>query len=208
MVPLQARNPTQPLKQRIREAAFSTFMEKGYAGTNTREIAARAKVSKRELYALYEDKQAMLADCIRFKSERARQPLPLEPVQEMPALRSALEAYGTSFLTELTKPTVVAVYRLAVLEAHRSPEVVRTLNALGKEANTQNLARFLRQAQKAKLLAPGNPTTIARQFTALLWGDTMLSLLLGSEGPPSPQDARKRAREAVRALLRLYGLHG
>src|SRR5215470_17503192 len=64
------RNPTQTLKQRIREAAFSAFMEKGYAGTNTREIAARAKVSNRELYALYEDKRAMLADCIRFKPER------------------------------------------------------------------------------------------------------------------------------------------
>jgi len=202
------RNPTQALKQRIREAAFSAFMEKGYAGTNTREIAARAKVSKRELYALYKDKQAMLADCIRFKSERARQPLPLEPVQEMPALRSALEAYGTSFLTELTKPTVVAVYRLAVLEAHRSPHVVRTLNALGKEANTQNLARFLRQAQKAKLLRPGNPTTMARQFRALLWGDTMLSQLLGTEEALSPQEARKRAKEAVEALLRLHGMHG
>src|SRR5215510_11285630 len=132
-------NPT--LKQRIREAAFRTFMEKGYAGTNTREIAARAKVSKRELYALYEDKQAMLADCIRFKAEPARQPLQLEPVQDMPALRSALEAFGTSLLTELTQPTVVAVFRLAVLEAQRSPQVVRTLNALGKEANTQTLDR-------------------------------------------------------------------
>ena len=202
------RSPTQALKQRIREAAFSTFMEKGYAGTNTREIAARAKVSKRELYVLYEDKQAMLADCIRFKAERPRQPLPFQPVQEMPALRSALEAFGTSLLTELTQPTVVAVFRLAVLEAQRSPQVARTLNTLGKEANTQTLARFLRQAQKAKLLAPGNPTTMARQFRALLWGDTMLSLLLGSERPPSPEDAGKRAKEAVRALLRLYGLRG
>jgi len=91
---LQALNPTKSLRERIREAAFTTFMEKGYAGTNTREIAARAKVSKRELYALYEDKQAMLEDCIRFKAERPRQPLPLQPVQEMPALRSALEAFA------------------------------------------------------------------------------------------------------------------
>src|SRR5215831_18010699 len=160
------RNPTQALKQRIREAAFNAFMEKGYAGTNTREIAARAKVSKRELYALYEDKTAILADCIRFKAERSRQPLPLEPVQEMTAFRTTLEAYGTSFLTELTQPPVVAVYRLAVLEAQRSPQVVRTLNTLGKKANTESLARFLRQAQKAKLLAPGKPTRIARQFIA------------------------------------------
>jgi len=204
---LRARNPPQSIKQRIREAAFSTFVEKGYAGTNTREIAARARVSKRELYALYEDKQAMLADCIRFRAERSRQPLQLEPVQEMPALRSALEAFGTSVLTELTHPAAVAVFRLAVLEAQKSPQVVRTLNTLGKEANTETLVRFLKQAQKAKLLAPGNPTTMARQFMALLWGGTLLSLLLGSEGAPSPKEARKRAKEAVEALVRLYGLH-
>ena len=205
---MRARNSPQSIKQRIREAAFSTFVEKGYAGTNTREIAARAKVSKRELYALYKDKQAMLADCIRFKAERARQPLQLEPVQEMPALRSALEAYGSSFLTELTQPTAVAVFRLAVLEAQKSPQVVRTLNALGREANKETLARFLKQAQKAKLLAPGNPTTMARQFIALLWGDTLWSLLLRTEGAPSPKEARKRAKESVEALVRLYGLRG
>ena len=205
---MRAQNPPQSIKQRIRQAAFSTFVEKGYAGTNTREIAARAKVSKRELYALYENKQAMLADCIRFKAERSRQPLQLEPVQEMPALRSALEAYGTSFLTELTQPTAVAVFRLAVLEAQKSPQVVRTLNALGREANKETLVRFLKQAQKAKLLAPGNPTTMARQFIALLWGDTLLSLLLGTEGAPSPKEARKRAKESVEALVRLYALRG
>jgi len=47
---------------------------------------------------------------------------------------------------------------------------------------------------------------MARQFLALLWEDTILSLLLGTETPPSPEEAQKRAREAVRALLRLYGL--
>jgi len=49
---------------------------------------------------------------------------------------------------------------------------------------------------------------MARQFRALLWGDTMLSQLLGTEEALSPQEARKRAKEAVEALLRLHGMHG
>src|SRR5262249_60337936 len=130
--------------------------------------------------------QAMHESCIRFKSDLARQPLPLEPVQELPALRSALDAYGTSLLTELTQPTVVAVFRLALLEAQRSPQVVRTLNAVGKEANRQTLARFLRQGQEAKRLAPGNPTRMARQLPALLWGDTNLATPFGTGTSPCP----------------------
>src|SRR2546429_5911023 len=49
-----------PARRRILEAAFSTFMERGYAETSTLEIATRARVSKRELYALVGSKQGVL----------------------------------------------------------------------------------------------------------------------------------------------------
>ena len=40
------------IRSRILGAAFDSFVEHGYAETTTIEIATRAKVSKRELYAL------------------------------------------------------------------------------------------------------------------------------------------------------------
>jgi len=46
------------LRGRIIEAAFAVLMERGYAGASTIEIATRAKVSKRDLYALFGSKQA------------------------------------------------------------------------------------------------------------------------------------------------------
>src|SRR5882757_714209 len=48
------------MRKRILGAAFKLFVEKGYAGTSTLEIATRAKVSKRDLYASVGNKQAML----------------------------------------------------------------------------------------------------------------------------------------------------
>jgi hypothetical protein len=39
-------------------------MKSGYATTSTLEIATRARVSKRELYALVGNKQEMLIACI------------------------------------------------------------------------------------------------------------------------------------------------
>jgi hypothetical protein len=39
-------------------------MEKSYAGTTTREIAARDRVPKRDLSTVFEDKQAILVACI------------------------------------------------------------------------------------------------------------------------------------------------
>src|SRR5215471_3788537 len=39
------------VRERILEAALAAFMKSGYAATSTLEIATRARVSKRELYA-------------------------------------------------------------------------------------------------------------------------------------------------------------
>src|SRR5260370_11100197 len=56
----QPRSDETPARQRIVEAAFSAFMESGFAAASTLEIATPAPVSKRELYALVGSKQAIL----------------------------------------------------------------------------------------------------------------------------------------------------
>src|SRR5438477_13149921 len=58
------------VRQRILEAAFSAFMEGGYAATSTLQIASRAHVSKRALYELVGNKQEMLAACIGERAKR------------------------------------------------------------------------------------------------------------------------------------------
>ena len=201
-------HPIRAVRDRIRQAAFSAFMEKGYAGTSTREVAARAKVSKQKIYELYEDKDAMLADCIKTTAERARRPLELRSASDARSLKSTLEEFGTSFVLELSQPRVVAVYRLGVMEAQKSPRVGHALNTLGKDSSIRALSEFLRQAQRTGLLVPGDAETMARQFLSLLWGDTMLSLLLGTKKALSPQEARIRGRAAAAALLSLHGLGG
>ena len=57
---------------RILRAAFKAFTENGYAGTSTLQIATRAKVSKRDLYAIFANKQAMLVSCIKTRLEKMR----------------------------------------------------------------------------------------------------------------------------------------
>ena len=48
------------VRERILDAAFTAFMKSGYAAASMLEIATRASVSKRELYALVGNKQEML----------------------------------------------------------------------------------------------------------------------------------------------------
>jgi AcrR family transcriptional regulator len=193
-----------PVRTRILDAAFAAFMERGFAGASTLDIATRAKVSKRELYALFDSKEALLAAGITARAQRMRAPSALPPASNRKDLAETLQAFGATALTEVTTPTVVAVYRFAVLESQRSPEVTRTLSEHGRETNRRALARLLKNAQSLGLLGPGSPPDLAEQFYALLMGDILLELMLGAAKRPGAADIRRKAAEATSAFLTLH----
>src|SRR5258708_32157471 len=98
-------------------------MENGYAGTSMLEIATRAKVSKREIYAVCEDKAALLRDAIADRAERMRLPLELLAPKGRGALAATLAAFGTALLRGVCNPAVRAVDWLALSEAGNAPAV-------------------------------------------------------------------------------------
>jgi AcrR family transcriptional regulator len=197
------RKDEQALRDRIIGAAFGAFMERGYAGTNTLEIATRAKVSKRELYALFSGKEAMFAEGIRRRTEQMEVAPDLPEARDRKMLGEVLTAFGTRLLLEVCHPHVTGVYRLAIAEAVRAPEIAQILNAAGHEATKKALSTFFTNAQGAGLLAKGDTSAMAAQFLALLWGDHYLPMLLGVEAPPDDAQCRRRAREAAAQVLTL-----
>jgi AcrR family transcriptional regulator len=192
-------------RERILNAAFSSFMEKGYAGTSTLEIATRAKVSKRELYQISSDKAALLKDAIMERAQRMRLPLNLPPAKTREGLTTTLIAFGTSIMRGVCEPPVRGVYRLAIAEAPQAPEVARFLDSAGREASRTALARTLAQAQSDQLIGAGDPAVMAVDFFALLWGDLLIQILLRVVDPPSPQEMERKAKQATEKFFKLYG---
>ena len=192
-----------PVRQRILEAAFSAFMERGFAETSTLEIATRAHVSKRELYALVGSKQEMLAACIGARAKRLQTPADLPEPHDREGLARTLLTFGTQLLREVSDPTVIAVFRLAIAEAVRAPEVAQALNALAVETSRAALREILSRARSAGLLG-GEPSEMAEQFAGLLWGNLMTSLLLRNADRPTQREIARRANAAAAGLLQLY----
>jgi AcrR family transcriptional regulator len=191
------------VRERILEAAFAAFKEKGYATTSTLEIATRARVSKRELYAVVGNKQEMLMACISQRAKRLVVPADLPVVRDRETLEQVLAAFGTKLLREVSDPTVIAVFRLAIAEAVQAPEVGQALNSIGREASRAALRTIMAKAKASGLLS-GSPAELAEQFAGLLWGDLMISLLLGVAERPNPRDIARRARDAAAAFLQLH----
>jgi AcrR family transcriptional regulator len=201
--PRREASDETPVRRRILDAAFSAFMESGFAETSTLEIATRARVSKRELYALVGSKQEMLAACIGERAKRLQVPAGLPEPHDREALGRVLEAFGAQLLREVSDPTVIAVFRLAIAEAARAPEVAQALNAIAIETSRAALRGIMTGARSAGLLG-GEPAEMAEQFAGLLWGNLMTRLLLRVDDRPGPDEITRRASDAAAAFLRLH----
>jgi AcrR family transcriptional regulator len=191
------------IRKRIIGAALSAFMEGGYAQTSTLEIATRARVSKRELYALFGNKEAMLVACITERAQRLKPPADLPELRNREILTEVLTAFGTTLLTETTDPIVVAVFRLAISETVHAPKVAKALDTIARKPTRDALRAIMENASSAGLLA-GDPDPMAEKFLGLLWGDMMTGLLLQAASRPTAAEIARRAREATVALLKIY----
>src|SRR5262245_45156202 len=191
------------VRDRILTAAFEAFRERGYAATSTLEIATRAHVSKRELYALVGNKQKMLIAAIGQRAKRFKAPADTPILRDRATFAQVLTAFGTRLVREVSDPHVVAVFRLAIAEAVQAPEVARTLDSLGRETSRAALRHILSESRAAGLI-DGRPADLAEQFYGLLWRDLMIGLLLGVAQRPNPRAIEARAREAAEAFLRLH----
>jgi AcrR family transcriptional regulator len=194
----------ETVRARILDAAFAAFMKSGYAATSTLEIATQARVSKRELYARVGNKQAMLIACISARARRLQVPADFPVPHDRETLAHMLAAFGTQLVREITDPTVIAVFRLAIAEAVHAPEVAQALDATGRETSRAALRQIMAQAQTSGLLV-GRPADLAEQFGGLLWGNLMVSLLLGVARRPNSREVAARSRDATAAFLQLHG---
>lgn len=190
-------------RERILAAAFALFMKHGYAATSTAEVAARAGVSKRDIYAQVGNKQDLLIACITDRVRRLQLPTDLPVPGDRETLAQVLASFGGQLIREISDPGVVAVFRLAVAEAVHAREVAQALESIGRQAVHAALGDIMAQAQASGLVT-GQPADCAEQFSGLLWGNLMISLLLGVAKRPDPKEIEARAQDAAAAFLRLH----
>ena len=193
-----------PMQDRILGAAFKAFTEDGYAETSTLEIARRAKISKRDLYANFSSKHAVLVACIKSRAERMRLPPDLPTPRTRQMLASTLTSFASNLVREVSHPSVIATFRLAIAEATRSPEIAQALDIAGRDATRGALAELLASAQSTGLIGSGESAVMAAQYLGLLWEGLMVGLLLGVAATPEPAEAERRATKATAAFMQLH----
>jgi AcrR family transcriptional regulator len=199
----RSKPASDSIRDRVLNAAFSLFREHGFSSTSMLDIVTEARISKRDLYALFRNKHEVLAACIGERTERMRRPLDtmISAPQTRDALTTLLVEFGVSALKTMCHPDALTVFRLAIAESDRAPEVARTLDSSAREANVKALAELIRKAQSQGLIAAGDPAVLVARFFSALAGDLLIRLLMRVREAPTEREIATRARAASETLM-------
>ena len=100
----------------ILAAAAAVFSERGFHGARTIDVAQRANISKRDLYAAFPSKEDLLMALIQEGAQGMTAPLALAKPGTRAAFYATLEAFGLEFLSRQLSPP-----RLTIAAPHDRP---------------------------------------------------------------------------------------
>ncbi len=195
---LRERNKQQKY-ERIKQAAWELFREKGFEATTTREIAERAEVGNGTLFLYVTDKyqllQVVFGDALDRKTEAIFENFPdgdslLDELMMIFGQLFDLYAQEMSLAREFIKE----LYRGEVRATYTSTSTVEFI---------RRLAGRIERAQARGQIAPGSDTfQAAGNFFALYFFALML-WLGGWVDSPATRDARLRSalELQIRGLL-------
>ncbi len=108
---------------RILDATLEVFSEFSFVDATTGEIARRARVSKRDIYAYFPNKQALLMGIIVREMQRQDESFRqlVLRLARLRSLRSKLEGIGLAVVDEILSPKMGVVRRLVASESINQP---------------------------------------------------------------------------------------
>mgnify|MGYP001766245406 CR=1 FL=1 len=187
----------------ILEAAGCVFAEKGFEAATTLEIARLARVSKRDLYRLFDSKKGLAAALVAAHTET----MTLDPRFGDPTDRETflaiLRAFGRRFLGEFLDPRRVGLYRLAIAEAPRSIQLSEALQAEGADRVRRTAVEFIRRAVGHGLVAPEDADLVMASYFDVLVGPLQIQLLMGVRTTLAAEEIAMRAERATEVAARL-----
>jgi TetR/AcrR family transcriptional regulator, mexJK operon transcriptional repressor len=190
------------------QAATALFLDGGYQGTNTEDIASAAGVSKRTLYNNFGDKETLFTEIVlgitdaaaRFADDLVPR---LHAADDVP---DTLRDLARRLLRDVTRPQVLQLRRLLISEAGRFPELAREYHrrAPGRVLTALTTA-FAELAARGAVTVP-DPRLAAEHFAFLVLGATLdRAMFEPAQSPPSDAERDRAADAGVRVFLAAYG---
>ncbi|WP_425403780.1 TetR/AcrR family transcriptional regulator [Hwanghaeella sp.] len=198
----------------IIEAAKELFLETGFGPTSMDAVAERAGVSKRTVYSHFDSKEALFDSIMSQMCSvlgaaiQAQIDVMMEQAAQAdgpdPKMPEMLQVLGCRFLTLITDPTDVALFRIIIGEASRFPQLGREFFEKGPKKLSEQLAAYFARQHELGSLKIDEPHQAAWQFLAIVKDPIHLKLLIGLEETPSEAEIKEIAARGVDRFLKIY----
>jgi AcrR family transcriptional regulator len=189
--------------EQILEGAREVFRAEGYGGASVDEIARRAGISKATMYRYFPDKMALFNAYVKRELERQSAEL-LSIAPEDRPLEEVLLRLARGYITFILSPFARGIYRIAVAESERFPEIGRTFFDTGPDEVSRKLAPVLAAAMERGELARGEPDVAAFQFFELCKAKLFYRSLFCRECDVSEAKIEAQSRLVVHTFLKAY----
>jgi AcrR family transcriptional regulator len=187
-------------REALLRAAAEAFFEQGYAATSIDAIIERAGGSKRNIYNTFKNKEGLFSAIVTHNADRILSSLVIEGIEGRD-LQETLTAFGRQLLEAYMSPSLLGVYRIAIAEANRFPNLVKAFYERGPGRATARLAEILEEAGKRGEVRTGDYPRMADQFVGMIRDNFHLQVVLGLRSPPSAEEAQKTVDSAVGIFL-------
>ncbi|MCK9900103.1 TetR family transcriptional regulator [Parafrankia colletiae] len=163
------RTGSAELEQRLRQAAFEVFCDRGFEAASMEEIARAANITKRTLYAKYPDKRALFTKILPWAMSSLQWDPPLVAVPEGD-LRGELMMIAQAAVTRAVDPAIAQLIRMAMSEARRFPEFAQAAHSMAWSPRLRSVIELLERHARAGTIVVDDPELAAEQFLAMVAG--------------------------------------
>jgi len=189
--------------EELLSAALDIFLENGFEQTTVEEIATQVGMSKRTVYARYEDKGALFKAAVRRAIEQYTVPREaLEPLIS-DDLEETLASIARLRIANMTRPAAIKLQRILSAQSYRFPEL---FNAAFEEGTGPTVgflsALFVRYSAQGEINVT-EPQRAATAFLSLVVGGPTRVIVSGNKLEEKETD--RHIRFAVSLFLRGVG---
>jgi len=191
-------------RRQIVEAARKLFTERGYTGATIQEVAKEAGVAPETIYAVFENKRAILAHLIDISVGGDDQPVPLlqrpgpQAVFQEQDSRRQLRLFARDISVILER--VAPIFEMMRLAAKTEPDIADLLQNLLSQ-RLHNMAAFVQNLSEHGPLREGLVDAEAAEIVWTLTSPEVFRLLTVDRGWSREQYIRWLADTLTRLLL-------
>lgn len=187
-------------RRRLLDAAAAVFMEKGYAAATVDAIAAKAGMSKKTVYRVFESKLTLFDSLLDDRFFNFPEPAD----EDGGSLEESLIRILTAIANILLQPDRVALLRVIIAEGQAAPELATAFDRLKLSREMNALERWFERHQRRGALRVGNVHEAARLVFGLAIAEPMIQLLIAAPRQADDIPLSTRIKNGVSVFL--YGL--